>query len=218
MYYFNPNKTMSLRKEKAARLKLAVLEHTLKLIGRRPFEDLYVDDICKRVKISKVTLFKYFPVKEDILSYYFRVWCLRRAVELKERPKEGIQGVYFLFDKLSEDFDQHPGILLSLVAYLSSPKRPLKPFPLKVEEKKLLFPEIPDVQTIDIQSVDQMFEKFALEAVFKKEITKTSSTRDITNLMTTLFFGCLVTLQLNQVSPSKQFIRRNVELIAKGLQ
>lgn len=218
MYYFKPNNTMSLRKEKAARLKLAVLEHTLKLIGRRPFEDLYVDDICKRVKISKVTLFKYFPVKEDILTYYFRVWCLRRAVELKERPKEGIQGVYFLFDKLSEDFDQHPGIILSLVAYLSNPKRPPKPFPLKVEEKRLMFPEIPDVHTIDIQSVDQMFEKFALEAVFRKEITKTSSTRDITNLLTTLFFGCVVTLQMNQVSPSKPFIRRNVEVIAKGLQ
>ena len=209
---------MSLRKEKAARLKLSVLEHTLKLIGRRPFEDLHVEDICHKVKISKVTLFKYFPVKEDILAYYFRVWCLRRAVELKERPREGTQGMYFLFDKLSEDFDQYPGIILSLVSYLSSLKRPLKPFPLKPDEKTLLFPDIKDVQSIDIQSVDQMFEKFALEAVFKKEITKTSSTRDITNILTTLFFGSVVVMQLNQVSPSKAFLRRNVEMIIKGLQ
>ena len=209
---------MSLRKEKAARLKLSVLEHTLKLIGRRPFEDLYVEDICQKVKISKVTLFKYFPVKEDILSYYFRVWCLRRAVELKDKPKEGIQAIYFIFDKLSEDYDQHPGIILSLVAYLSSPKRPPKPFPLKVEEKRLLFPDIADIQSVDIASVDQMFEKFALEAVFKKEVTKTSSTRDITNLLTTIFYGSVVGLQLGQVNPSKQFIRRNVELVVKGLQ
>lgn len=209
---------MGLRKEKAARLKLSVLEHTLKLIGRRPFEDLHVDDICKKVKISKVTLFKYFPVKEDILSYYFRVWCLRRAVELTQQPKEGIQGMYFLFDKLGEDFDLHPGIILSLVSYLSSPKRPLKPFPLKGEEKKLLFPAIADVQNIDIQSVDQMFEKFALEAVFRKEITRTSSTRDITNILTTMFLGSVVVMQLNQVSPSKTFMKRNVELVLKGLQ
>lgn len=209
---------MSLRKEKAARLKLSVLEHTLKLIGRRPFEDLHVEDICNKVKISKVTLFKYFPVKEDILSYYFRVWCLRRAVELKERPREGTQGVYFLFDKLSEDYDQYPGIILSLVSYLSSPKRPLKPFPLKPDEKSLLYPETKDVQSIDIQSVDQMFEKFALEAVFRKEVTRTSSTRDITNILTTLFFGSIVVMQLNQVSPSKPFLRRNVELVIKGLQ
>ena len=129
MYYFRHNYAMSLRKEKAARLKLSILEHTLKLIGRRPFEDLFVEDICQRVKISKVTLFKYFPVKEDILAYYFRVWCLRRTVELKDKPKEGLQGIQYVFDKLSEDFDQNPGIILSLVAYLSSPKRPPKPVP-----------------------------------------------------------------------------------------
>ncbi|MBL7848915.1 MAG: TetR/AcrR family transcriptional regulator [Cyclobacteriaceae bacterium] len=209
---------MSLRKEKAARLKLAILDQTLKLIGRRPFDDLYVEDICLRVKISKVTLFKYFPIKEDILAYYFRVWCLRRTVELKEKPKEGVQGVYFLFDKLSEDFDQHPGIVLSLVAYLSSPKRPPKPFPLKAEEKKLLFPEVPDIASVEIMSIEQLMEKFALEGVFRKEFTKTSNTRDIMHLLMTLFFGSLVTLQLTQVSPTKQFMRRLVESAIKGLQ
>lgn len=209
---------MSLRKEKAARLKLAILDQTLKLIGRRPFDDLYVDDICQRVKISKVTLFKYFPVKEDILAYYFRVWCLRRTVELKEKPKEGVQGVYFLFDKLSEDFDQHPGIILSLVAYLSSPKRPPKPFPLKAEEKKLLFPEVVDIGSVEIMSIEQLMEKFALEGVFRKEFTKTSNTRDIMHLLMTLFFGSLITLQLTQVSPTKQFMRRLVESAIKGMQ
>ena len=58
---------MSLRKEKAARLKVQVLDHTLKLIGKKSFDDLYIDDLCAKVKISKVTLFKYFPQKEDIL-------------------------------------------------------------------------------------------------------------------------------------------------------
>lgn len=215
MYYFRHNYAMSLRKEKAARLKLSILEHTLKLIGKRPFEDLFVEDICQRVKISKVTLFKYFPVKEDILAYYFRVWCLRRTVELKEKPKEGVQGIQYLFDKLSDDFDQHPGIILSLVAYLSSPKRPPKPFPLKAEEKKLLFPETPDIQNIEIMSIEQLMEKFALESVFKKEITRTSNTRDIMHMLMALFFGAVTTLQVTQVSPSKPFMRRLVELGVK---
>ncbi len=208
---------MSLRKEKAARLKLAVLDQTLRLIGRRPFEDLFVEDICQRVKISKVTLFKYFPVKEDILAYHFRVWCLRRTVELRERPKEGLQGVIYLFDKLSEDFDQHPGIMLSLVGYLSSPKRPPKPFPLKAEEKKLLFPDVPDIQNVEIMSIEQLMEKCALEGVFKKEFTKTSNTRDITQQLMTLFFGSLVTLQMTQVNPTKPMLRRVVEFAVKGL-
>jgi len=209
---------MGLRKEKAARLKLAVLDCTLKLIGKKSFDDLHVDEICAKVKISKVTLFKYFPQKEDILLYYFRLWCLRRAVELHEKPKEGLTGITYLFDRLSEDAETHPGIILSLFAYLADLRRTLRPFPVKVEEKKLLFPDHENIGTIEIQSVDQMFEKFSLEAIFKKEITKTSSTRDITQLMLAVFYGSVVTAHINQISTLKIFFRKNVELSLKGIQ
>lgn len=209
---------MSLRKEKAARLKLSVLDQTIRLIGKKAFADVFVDDICAKVKVSKVTLFKYFPQKEDILLYYFRIWCLRRAVELKAKPKEGMQGVLYLFEKLGEDCDIHPGIILSLVAYLSDPKRTPRPFPVKVEEKKLLFPDHDDIASVEIQSVDQMIEKFALEAIFKKEITKTTSTRDVTNLLCSIFYGGVVTAHMNQLSPIKYFFKKNVEMAFKGLQ
>ncbi len=208
---------MSLRKEKAARLKLSVLDHTIKLIGKKSFDDLYIEEICSKVKISKVTLFKYFPQKEDILLYYFRVWCLKRAVDFKDKPKEGIAGITFLFDKLAEDCEAHPGIIQSLFAYLSDIKRPPKPFPLKAEEKKLLFPEITDIHLVEIQSLDQMFEKLMLEAIFKKEVTKSASTRDLTNLLTAVFYGSVTTAHLQQINPLKFFFRKNVEMVLKGL-
>src|SRR5258705_1862141 len=209
---------MGLRKEKAARLKLAILDGTLKLIGKKSFDDLLVDEICAKVKISKVTLFKYFPQKEDILLYYFRLWCLKRAVELSDKPREGLTGVTFLFDKLSEDAETHPGIILSLFAYLADLRRNLRPFPVKVEEKKLLYPELANIGTIEIQSVDQMLEKFSLEAIFKKEITKTSSTRDITQALISVFYGSVLTAHINQISTLKVFFRKNLELMLKGLQ
>src|SRR5277367_1218544 len=218
MYYFKPKNTMSLRKEKAARLKLSVLDQTVKLIGKKSFDDLHVDEICAKVKISKVTLFKYFPQKEDILLYYFRIWCLRRAVELRDKPKEGVQGILFLFDKLSEDCENRPGIILSFFAYLADLKRTPRPFPVKVEEKRLIFPDVPEIHTIDIQSVDQMFEKFALEAIFKKEITKTTSTRDVTTILCSLFYGSIITAHINQLTNLKFLFRRNVELLLKGMQ
>jgi AcrR family transcriptional regulator len=208
---------MSLRKEKAARLKVQVLDQTLKLIGKKSFDDLYVDDICAKVKISKVTLFKYFPQKEDILLYYFRMWCLTRSVEMTQKPREGLAGVYYLFDKLSEECEEHPGLMLSLVGYLSDFKRSPKPFPIKAEEKKLMFPEIPNITTIEILSLDQMVEKFTLEAIFKKEITKTINTRDITHMMLAVFFGGIVIAHINHQSPLKIFFRRNIDLLLKGL-
>lgn len=208
---------MSLRKEKAARLKIQVLDQTLKLIGRKSFADLYVDDICSKVKISKVTLFKYFPQKEDILLYYFRMWCLSRAVELAQKPKEGIAGIHYLFDKLSEECEEHPGLILSLVGYLSDYKRSPKPFPIKTEEKKLAYPDVSNISSVEILSLDQMVEKFTLEAIFRKEITKTMNTRDITNLILSVFFGGIVVAHINHQSPVKIFFRRNIDLMLKGV-
>jgi AcrR family transcriptional regulator len=208
---------MSLRKEKAARLKVHVLDQTLKLIGRKSFDDLFVDDICEKVKISKVTLFKYFPQKEDILLYFFRMWSLRRSVELVHKPKEGMAGIYYLFDKLSEACEEHPGMWLSLVGYLADYKRSPKPFPIKAEEKKLIFPEIANINTIEILSLDQMLEKFTLEAIFRKEITKSINTRDITNLLMTLFLGGITIAHVNHLSPLKIFFRRNIDLTLNGL-
>lgn len=209
---------MSLRKEKAARLKVQILEHTRKLIGKRPFQDLYVEDLCDKVKISKVTFFKYFPQKEDLLLYHFRIWCLERCVELKAKPREGMAGVYYLSDSLSDECDSHPGLMLSLIGYLADSKRSPKPFPVKPEEKKLLFPEVTDVGNIEILSLDQMLEKHTLEAIFKKEITRTTSTRDITNLLLSCLLGSVVTGHLNQIAPLKFFFRKNLDLTLKGLQ
>jgi AcrR family transcriptional regulator len=208
---------MSLRKEKAARLKVQVLETTLKLIGRKSFEDLYVDDICDKVKISKVTLFKYFPQKEDILLYYFRAWCLARSVEFALKPREGLQGIYYLFDRLSDEFEEHPGLLLSLAGYLADLNRSPKPFPIKPEEKRMFHPSIDGITNIEIMSIDQMLEKCILEAIFRKEITKTISTRDITNLINAVFVGGVVTAHVNQLSPPKNYFRKNIDLVVKGL-
>ncbi|MCK6618292.1 MAG: TetR/AcrR family transcriptional regulator [Cyclobacteriaceae bacterium] len=209
---------MGLRKQKAARLKVQILDQTVKLIGKKPFEDLFVDEICAKVKISKVTFFKYFPQKEDILLYYFRLWCFDCSVELQSKPREGLQGVYYLAEKLSEACENHPGLMLSLIGYLADLKRPPKPFPVKAEEKQLLYPGKPDILTLDILSLEQMLEKFSLEAVFKKEITKTSSTREVTHLFMTCLLGSVVTAHINQISPLRYFFKKNLELVVKGLQ
>ena len=209
---------MGIRKEKAARLKVQVLDHTLKLIGKKSFDDLYVDDLCAKVKISKVTFFKYFPKKEDVLLYYFRIWCLNRAVELRDKKKEGLQGVYYVFDKLSEECENRPGLMQSLIGYLSDFKRPPKPFPVKAEEKHLLFPSVPDINAVEILAVDQIVEKFVLEAIFRKEITRSTSTRDITNLLMTIFYGSIVAAHVGQINPIRIFFRKNLDMVMRGLQ
>lgn len=199
-------------------MKVHVLDQTIKLIGKKSFEDLYVDDICARAKISKVTLFKYFPQKEDILLYYFRVWCMSRCVELAQKPREGASGLIYLFDKLGDTSEEHPGLMLAVLGYLSDMRRSPKPFPIKIEEKKLLFPEIANISSIELLSLDQLVEKFVLEAIFRKEITRSTNTRDITHLLLATFMGGIVVAHTNHMTPLKMYYRRNVEMVLKGLQ
>jgi AcrR family transcriptional regulator len=208
---------MSLRREKAARLKISILEQTLRLVGRKSFDDLHVEDICAKVKISKVTFFNYFPQKEDVLLYYFRIWCLHRAVELRDKPREGVAGMYYLFEKLSEDCENYPGVILSLIGYLADLKRPPKPFPVKLEEKQLLYPDRTDMAHMEILSVDQLFEKFALESIFRKEITRTSSTRELTNLLASVFYGVVVSTHVHQQVQLRFYFRRTLDMLLKGL-
>jgi len=209
---------MSLRKEKSARLKVNILEQTLKHVGKRSFDDLYVDDICDKVKISKVTFFKYFPLKEDVLMYYLRIWCLHRAVELKDKPKEGLQGIYYLFERVADEFEQRPGVLLGMVGYLADMKRAIKPFPVKPEEKQLLYPQFGDIQQLEIQSLEQMLERFTLEAIFKKDITKTTATREVTNVLMANLLGSVISAHISQASSPRIFFKRNIEWMLKGLQ
>lgn len=208
---------MGIRSVKAARLKLQIIEHTVKLIGKKSFEDLHVDHVCDKVKVSKVTFFKYFPQKEDILLYYHRIWCFNRAVELEVKKKEGLAGVTYLFDRMSDEYENYPGLLLSLVGYLSSLKRKPKPMGVKLEEKQLLYPDHPEIKTVEILSIDQMIEKFVLEAIFNKEIVRSSATRDISNLLLSVLYGSIIVAHTKQQSPAKLFFRRNLDMVLKSV-
>ena len=113
---------MSLRQYKAARLKLDILEQAVRLIGKKPYQDLHVADICKRVKVSKVTFFNYFNSKEELLMYWHRIWCFQRTADLHAKPKHGIAGLHFLFESLSEAAESNPGLVHAMIAYLNDLK------------------------------------------------------------------------------------------------
>jgi AcrR family transcriptional regulator len=208
---------MSLRKQKAARLKILILNAALALVEKKSFQDLHVDDLCRKVKISKVTLFKYFPQKDDLLLYYFRIWCLRRAVDMRQKPKSGLPGIYYLFDKVCDDLQQHPGVWLGLLAYLADFRRMPKPFPVKAEEKALLFPDVPGSEGIEAVGLDQWIEKFVLEAIFRKEITKTTATREMAQLIHSVLFGSVLTAHVQQISAPKIFFRKSLDMTVRGL-
>jgi AcrR family transcriptional regulator len=214
----NNKKPSLLRETKASKIRLSVLQTTLNLIGNSSFDKVHVNQICEVVGISKVTFFKYFPQKEDILLYYIRVWSFHRCVELSIEHKKGIEGIRFLFDKVSQSYERNSGIFLGLVSYLNRLDMPVRPFPLKGIERQMLYPEVENISEIDTLSLDQLFENFLLEAIFNKEITRNSDTKQLLQLMNSVLYGTIMTVHIQQVELPSIVFRQNVDILLESLR
>jgi len=203
---------------RSARIKLRVLSATLRLIGHRSFRDLHVSEICKEAGISKVTFFNYFPQKEDVLLYYMRVWAFNRSVELRRQGRKGIEGIYFLAERLADTYDKNRGLVLSVLSYWTSDNRPPQTFPLKIMERRILYPGKQYASEIDILTIPQMLEKFLIEAMMSKEINEVSDSRDLTNLFLSILYGGLITAHMQQLTPVRLVLRKHIDMTLKGLQ
>lgn len=210
-------KPVSVRENKSARIKLAVLNTTLEIIGKQAFEHVHVNRICEIVDISKVTFFKYFPQKEDILLYYYKVWCFHRAVELSREHKKGLDGIRYLFDCVAKSYGNHPGLLLGLVGYYAHLEMPVRPFPLKRAERELLYPGISNIHEVDMLSLDQLFENFLLDAIFSKEITKTGDVKKLVMMLDSILYGSVVTAHIRQEELAPLIFKQNLELFLDSL-
>ena len=149
--------------------------------------------------------------------YYLRIWCFRICVELNAQNRDGVEGIYYIFNKMSQECDKYPGLVLSLVGHLADKGRKPRPIPVKPAERRLLYPDIEDLSGIEILSLDQMFERFVLEAIFKKQITKNSNTKELTHLLVAILFGSIITSQMQNFTPVKLLFKRNAETIIGSL-
>lgn len=203
------------RERKSANIKLDILISAIQLVGKKSFRDLYVEDICSKAKTSKVTFFKYFPQKDDILLYYLRIWCLDRAVELNEQPRTGIKGIYFILDKLSETYERYPGLILNLISYWTSLQRPPNPFPIKPIERSILYPKVKNWESIEILSLPMLVEKFTLESILSRETKAINDPAELSNLVLSIIYGTIITAHTRQIKPVRTLFRRNIDSIFK---
>jgi AcrR family transcriptional regulator len=208
----------SVREKKSARIKISILSATIEIIGKGSFDTIHVNQICDIAGVSKVTFFKYFPQKEDILLHYFKVWCFHRAVELSIDQKSGIEGIRYLFNSLAKSYTIHPGMFLGLLGYYTKLEMPVKPFPLKLAERQLIYPNVENIDEIDTLSLDQLFENFLLDAIFSKEITKTGDVKKLILLLDTVLYGSIAIAHLKQTDMAPLLFKQNLEQLLSSLR
>jgi len=201
---------ISLRERKSAKLKLLILETTKNQLQHTNFNDIHVIDICKKVDISKVTFFRYFPQKEDVLLYLLRVWAYKTAVRLNKEHLKGLKAVNFIFDQYAELCDNYPSLMLHLIKYYAITNIVLKPISIKKAEKTLLYPNDETAIQQEILSFDRLLEKHLLEAIFNTEITKSSNVEDMVSMLLTTTYGSILVAKMRQL-PLKSLLKKNVK-------
>ena len=165
-----------------------------------------------------MTFFKYFAQKEDILLYYLRVWCFHRCVELSIEQKTGVQGIRWIFDKVCQSYERNPGLFLGLVSYLNRLDMPVRAFPLKAVERKMLYPDTDDALNIQMLSLDQLFENFLLEAIFHKDVTRSSDTKQLVQLLNSILYGTIMTVHIQQIEYPSIIFKHNLDLVLDSLR
>ncbi|WP_240800795.1 TetR family transcriptional regulator [Streptomyces sp. ICN441] len=80
------NATMGLRERKKQRTRKTISDTAITLFLQRGFDQVSVVDIATAAEVSKPTLFKYFPAKEDLVVHRFADHQTVSSTVVAERP------------------------------------------------------------------------------------------------------------------------------------
>lgn len=187
---------ISLRELKKARSKIAIFEASLQLIGKSSFREVRIEDICAQAEVSKVTFFKFFPMKEDVLIYFMKVWLLGRMLEMEEEGLKGAAAIRHLLRSVAEGSKKAPGLMLSLIAFLAESKmHPCMPELSDAEYQLLFGDKAPQAKAMDV-NLFVLFERFMEEAKAAGECTREEEAACLAQWLTTMFYGAYLTAHM----------------------
>jgi len=109
---------LPLRERKKYQTMTNILEEFITSLEEKNFHEIVVEDICDRASISKVTFFRYFRSKEEVLDYFVLRWCYQRSIEIGNKTHKGLEGIYHVF-KSAAEIPNAEKIFVALINYYS---------------------------------------------------------------------------------------------------
>lgn len=187
-----------MREIKKTRTKLSIFKACVELIEGKTFREVRLEDICERAEVSKVTFFKFFPRKEDILVYFMRLWLTNRLLDLRDRPLRGLEGIRFLFRDVANGAKDRPGLMLSLISFLSEERmHPAMPV-LTEAEIHLLYPGREHEVSPRAPELGELFYHYLTEAKEDGAISDDRPVEDLVKVVFSIFYGAYLTAHIYQ--------------------
>ncbi len=203
---------ISLRELKKAKNKIALYEAGISLMRDRMFSQVMVEDICKRAEISKVTFFKFYQRKEDLLIYFMRVWLTQRMIEIDAEGKKGFQAFRHLLSQVAQEHHVRPGMMPSLISFLAEQNmQPCMP-ELSPAEVSLLFPRHEEAGS-QSPNMYALFQQFMKEEDQVGKLNKALTLEQAVQVCFTIFYGAFLTAQLYNSTDIGRFYETHLGLL-----
>lgn len=207
-----PHSDIPLRELKKARNKVALYEASLSLIEGKMFREVMLDDICRKAEVSRVTFFKYFQRKEDLLVYFMRVWLTNRIIEIEAEGKREFSAVRHLMIKVAEQTREKPGLMPSLISFLAEMKmHPCMP-EMSHAEVRLLFPGHEEIGA-QAPNMFDLFQRCMIEANRNGKLRKDVTVDMAVKVLFTVFYGAFLSAQLYASSEIVNFYEVHLQLL-----
>ncbi len=195
----------SKREKNAASNKVKILKYVFTESKDRNFTDIQVVEICSFVGISKVTFFKYFTRKEDILLYFKSVFTLRIIIELKQKELDGIKALSYIVQQFANEYSARPSLVLGLIHYFTDSTQYINPIHVKPAERNLLYSNLESLE-YEIVSFDKLIEQIMLEVVFKKQSGLSADPKYLSELFISTLYGSLVVFRMKNHDNISMFL------------
>jgi AcrR family transcriptional regulator len=178
------DKELSLRERKKYQTMSNILEEFLNSLENKNFNEILIDDICNKVNVSRVTFFRYFNSKEEVLDYFVMRWCYQRSVEIYNETYSGLEGIRQVF-KSAAEIPRAEKIIVSLIHYYSKLKEKPNQKDLGEYARLVISQNSSDSQNIRILSLEEIFQSYLTQ------IKKVDESKRIllTQHLVALFYG-----------------------------
>jgi AcrR family transcriptional regulator len=203
---------ISLRELKKAKNKIALYYAALSLMKDRMFSQVMLEDICRRAEISKVTFFKFYQRKEDLLIYFMRVWLTERVIEIDTEGKKGFQAFRHLLSQVAKEHQVRPGMMPSLISFLAEQNmQPCMP-ELNPAEVSLLFPGHEEAGS-QSPNMYALFQQFMKEEDQAGRLNQALTLEQAVQICFTIFYGAFLTAQLYNSTEISRFYETHLGLL-----
>lgn len=197
-----------LREKKRAKLKVGLLDEMIHLLKTKDINHISVEELCYNSNTTKVTFFKYFSHKEQVLDYFIMRWLYDRSYEVYSKHFHGRDGLKQIFRAISLEHGVGKKIMISLIHYYIKLTDVPESIPIS-EYEYCLFNEEAYRHQVRPMTLFELFSHYLLEI----EGINPSEIDEINNQLFALMYGVPIQVHMMKLEDLFPFYEMGINSI-----